>query len=244
MTISEYQKKCFKEYKASISYPEEYTYFFGNPINPIVPVETAVGKVMVVGAYPSARFYTVNSVQSTPLYDNDAPFSNETYYDGTRLRFTPSGEELNEVVLEKFGIKREQCWITDLVKVFLFNKDHVSRYQKLGKTDVVENRSHFEEYGRKSMKWLKEEIDIANPKLIILLGTEVIRSVLNISENEARKLLTGDVIQRDLTWKKSNILCLPHPKFLLKKLAKNPWPLKFEVGIAPKAKQEIEKLMH
>ena len=243
MTIKEYQKKCFKEYKADINYPENYTYFFGNPVNTIVPIETAVGQVMIVGAYPSARYFTVEAVQNTPLYDNDAPFSNETYYDGTSMRTTPSGEELNEVVLEQFGIKREQCWITDLVKVFLFNDDHISRYKKLGKTDIEENRSRFMEYAEKSMKWLKEEITLANPRVIILLGTEVIKTVLEVSENDARKLLTGEVIRKDLSWKTSNIICLPHPKFLLRKVAKNPWPLKFEVSIAPKARQEIARLL-
>jgi len=39
--ITDYQKDCFKNYKESITYPEHYTYLDGNPINPLVPVETA-----------------------------------------------------------------------------------------------------------------------------------------------------------------------------------------------------------
>jgi uracil-DNA glycosylase len=243
MNIADYQKRCFKQYKWSINFPESNTYYYGNPINPIVPVETAIGQVMIVGAYPSARYFTVNDVQNVPLFDNDAPFSDETYYDGTRIRKTPSGQELNEATLEQIGLKREQCWITDLVKVFLFNEDHISKYTKLGKTDVEETRSRFMEFGKKSIAWLIEEIDIANPKVIILLGSEVIKSIFKVSEKEAREMMIGDMIQKEITWKTSNVICLPHPKFLMRKISKNPWPLKFQVSIAPKAKKEIAKIL-
>ena len=243
MTITEYQKKCYKEYKKSINYPEQNTYFYGNPVNTIVPVETAVGQVMIVGAYPSARYYSVNNNKDVPLFDNDAPFSSEMYYDGTRVRSTPSGQELNEVILDQIGIRREQCWITDLVKVFLFNEDHIKSYVKLGKTDSQENRSQFAEYGRKSMGWLKEEIDLANPRVIILLGSEVIKTVLGVTETEARDMMMGETFKSEISWKSSNIICLPHPKYLMKKISKNPWPLKFEVSIAPLARKELVNLL-
>ncbi|HDR67900.1 MAG TPA: hypothetical protein ENN61_02490 [Bacteroidaceae bacterium] len=243
MTIIEYQKKCYRDYKKSINYPEQYTYLYGNPIQPVVPVETAIGKVMVVGAYPSARFYTVDSVREVPLYDSDAPFSNETYFDGSRLRSNPSGQELNEVILEQIGVRREECWITDLVKVFLFNEDQVNRYKKLGKGNMVENRSLFMDYGKRSIDWLKEEIDLADPRVIILLGSEVIRTILDVSETEARKMMMGEMFDMEISWKAYNIMCLPHPKILMKKISKNPWPLKFEVSIAPQARKEIKKLL-
>jgi len=243
MTISEYQKKCYKEYKKSINYPEHYTYLYGNPINPVVPIETAVGQVMIVGAYPSARFYTVSNHKETPLFDNDSPFSGETYFDGSRVRSTPSGNELNEVILDHLEIRRDQCWITDLVKVFLFNEEHVKTYQKLGIADIKENRSMFIEYGKRSLDWLKEEIDMANPAVILLLGSEVIRSIFNVSETEAREMIMGEGFKRQIAWKETNFVCLPHPKFLMKKVSKNPWPLKYEVSIAPRAKKEIAGLL-
>jgi hypothetical protein len=77
-TIRKYQKDCFQNYKASIDYPEYYTYYHGTPIHPLVPIETTVNKVMVVGAYPSAKFYTVNGVIDAPVADNDSPFSSES----------------------------------------------------------------------------------------------------------------------------------------------------------------------
>jgi len=55
---------------------------------------------MIVGAYPSAKFFTVKKsdgsvITDVPLYDNDSPFSNESYFDGSRVRTIPSGKELN-----------------------------------------------------------------------------------------------------------------------------------------------------
>ena len=57
MTIQQYQKKCSKEYKKSIKFPEEPTYLYGNPVNTVVPIETAIGKIMVIGPYPAAKLY-------------------------------------------------------------------------------------------------------------------------------------------------------------------------------------------
>lgn len=88
--IQEYQQKCFSQYKKDIGYPEGYTYLYGNPINVLVPIETTKNKIMIVGAYPSAKFYTVGITIDVPLSDNDSPFSNESYFDGSRVRTIPS----------------------------------------------------------------------------------------------------------------------------------------------------------
>jgi hypothetical protein len=60
-----------KDYKKSIGYPEDNTYLKGNPIKVHIPVETALNKVMIGGAYPSARFFTVQGpkgkITNTPL---------------------------------------------------------------------------------------------------------------------------------------------------------------------------------
>jgi len=243
MEIKKYQKDCFANYKREIKYPEDYTYFYGNPINVLVPIETAINGVMIVGAYPSAKFYTVNGIADTPLADNDSPFSNESYFDGSRVRTIPSGKELNEVILEKIGVKREDCWVTDLVKVFLFKQGHINRYIKLGKTNIFENRSKFLEYAKKSIYRLQQEIDLANPKAIILLGIEVIKALFNISDQEAKSYLDGETRIKEINGIERNFICLPHPGILMKKFEKNPWPEKFENEIAPKAKTNIKKLI-
>lgn len=242
MDINKYQKYCFEDYKREIGYPKHYTYFYGNPINVLVPIETALNKVMIVGAYPSAKFFKLKEVLDTPLADNDSPFSNESYFDGTRVRTIPSGKELNEVILKNIGVKREECWITDLVKVFLFKEGHVIRYKKLGKTDIVENRSKFSSYAKSSIKFLEMEIRIANPCIIILLGAEVIASIFKVTVNVAKEFITGDILKERMNDVIRNFICLPHPGILMKHSKRNPWPDKFKNIIAPKAKINIEKL--
>jgi uracil-DNA glycosylase len=242
MEIKKYQKDCFHNYKQEINYPENYSYFYGNPINVLVPIETNKNGIMIVGAYPSAKFYSINGIADTPISDNDSPFSNESYFDGSRVRTIPSGKELNEVILEKIGVKRDICWITDLVKVFLFKQGHIDRYIKLGKSDLTENRSKFLEYAEKSINRLEKEIELANPIVIILLGIEVTKTIFKISENKAKKYLDGEIRVKTINETDRNFICLPHPGILMKKFKKNPWPEKFENEIAPKTKIEIENL--
>jgi len=242
MTVSDYQKKCFAEYKESINYPADYTYYYGNPLNVLVPIETALDKVMIVGAYPSAKFFTVKGIIDTPVADNDSPFSNEQYFDGSRVRTIPSGKELNEVILDRLKIDRSDCWITDLVKVFLFKEGHVERYKKLGKHDITENRSHFKKYAQKSLKWIYDEIDICNPSLIILLGAEVTEVFFDKSNKEAIKHLDGSVQPKLINSTDRQVMCLPHPGILMKRTDKNPWPKRFEEEISVRARMEVEKI--
>jgi len=242
MTISEYQKDCFKNYKDTIGYPSEYTYLTGNPINVLVPIETALNNVMIVGAYPSAKFYTINGVSDTPMADNDSPFSNESYFDGSRVRTIPSGKELNEVILEKIGVSRTDCWITDLVKVFLFKEGHIKRYEKLGKTNLTENRNNFIEYAEKSLVWLDREIEICNPKIIILLGLEVTKVFFSLTDSLSKEYLNGSTKNKTINGIDRNIICLPHPGILMKKTDKNPWPERFDKEISLTAKDEIEMI--
>ncbi len=242
MTTKDYQKKCFAEYKIDIGYPDYYEYLYGNPINVLVPIETATNNVMIVGAYPSAKFFTVKGIADTPLYDNDAPFSNETYFDGSRTRTIPSGQELNDIILKCIGIERQDCWITDLVKVFLFKQGHIDRYLKLGKRDLTENRTMFNDYAIKSLSWLEMELSIAKPYAVILLGLEVISTICNISNTESKKYLTG--LSREVTIGKQtvNIIPLPHPGILMRRAERNPWPERFNKEIAPLAKTELKRL--
>ncbi len=242
MQISEYQKDCFRNYKKSIDYPAEYTYLHGTAINVLVPIETALEKAMIVGAYPSAKFFTINGVADTPMADNDAPFSNESYFDGSRVRSIPSGKELDEVILKSIGIDRGECWITDLVKVFLFKDGHVNRYIKLGKNDIAENRSKFLEYAERSMPWLEQEIEICAPSVIILLGMEVTKVFFRLSDRESKEYLDGSVRKKEINGEERSIMCLPHPGILMKKTEINPWPERFKMEIAPKAKSEIDKI--
>ena len=241
MTIQQYQKKCSREYLKSIKFPKENTYLYGNPVQTVVPIETAIGKIMIVGPQPAAKVFFERDIPDVPLYDATAPFSIEPYYDGNRVRSSYTGQELSEVILETLEIPREKCWLTTLVKVFLFDDDHVKKYKRLGK-EIKENKSQYHELALKSMPWLRDEIEIANPKAIILLGPEVISSLLLISEDEAKELITGDVVEKKIIWKNSNFICLPPPGVIMDRSARNPWPRKFALQIGPKAAKEIRRL--
>ena len=63
--------------------------------------------------------------------------------------------------------------------------------------DIKENQSKYADYANKSLKWLRHELEIANPYAILLLGEDVISSVLLVSEEEARDYMTGKVVEKD-----------------------------------------------
>jgi len=242
MTIQQYQKKCSREYLQSIKFPQETSYLYGNPIQTVLPIETAIGKIMVIGPQPTAKVYFVNDIPDVPLYDATAPFSIEPYYDGNRVRSSYTGQELSEVILETLEISREHCWLTTLVKVFLFDDDHVKKYHRLGK-EIEANRALYSEYANKSLPWIRQEIEIANPKAIILLGPDVISSLLLVSEKEAMDFITGKVVvEKKIIWKNSSFICLPPPGVIMERSARNPWPRKFALQIGPKAAEEIKRL--
>jgi hypothetical protein len=241
MTILQYQKKCSKEYLDSIKFPKETCYLFGNPVRAVIPIETAIGKIMIIGPQPAPRVYFEQDIPDVPLYDGSAPFSIEPYFDGSRVRSSYTGQELSEVILETLEIKREDCWLTNLVKVHLFDDDHVKKYHRLGR-DIKENRSKYMLYANKSLPWIRDEIELANPFAIILLGEQVISSILLCSEEEARGHMTGKVVEKKIIWKNSNFICLPPPGVIMDRSARNPWPRKFAIQIGPTAMKEIERL--
>ena len=240
--IREFQIRCFREYKSSVGIPNEYRYYFGNPVNVLVPVDTATSGLMVVGAYPSAKFYSIGGLTDVPLLDNDSPFSSEMYFDGSRVRTIPSGRELDETYLTQLGISRSRCWITDLVKVFLFKKGHVRRYQELGDTIAVETRSKFRAFAEKSVPWLVEEIKLAAPKVIICLGAEVTSILFSVSEKEAISYLDGNAHDLPLMDTMNMAICLPHPGIVMKSSKTNPWPHRLKAEIIPEARQELKRL--
>ena len=51
-----YQQKVARGYSSDVHLPRRYTYPDGNPIRPLPPMKTRKRCLMIVGAYPSARF--------------------------------------------------------------------------------------------------------------------------------------------------------------------------------------------
>lgn len=130
--ITIYQQKCWRKYKKEVYIPEDYCYLYGNQVKVHVPVDTACGGIMIIGAYPTAHFNAIGSERDVPVGDHLYPFSNEKYFDGSRIREVDSGRELEELFLKPIGVKREETWITDLVKIFLFKEGHQNKYKRLG----------------------------------------------------------------------------------------------------------------
>jgi len=195
--------------------PENYAYLYGNPVKVHVPVDTATNGLMIVGAYPTAHFNTIDGVADVPVSDHLYPFSSEKYFDGSRVRPVNSGKELEEFYLKPLGIKREDCWITDLVKVFLFKQGHIDRYEKLEKKDAEATRDDFGKFAKRSLGFLQREVELAQPKAILLLGLEVVSVVLNCSESRARDLIPSSFIKQDSPMY-ATFFALPHPGIVMR----------------------------
>jgi len=235
--VSTYLKECFRNYTNSLGLEEGLTYFYGNPITPVMPVEIEKNSVMIIGAYPTARFTTIKKERFVPVADISAPFSDEKYFNGTTIYPVLSGKELSENYLEPLGIKRNQCWITNLVKIFLFYDKHVEKYKRLGNENIKETRSMFMELAKKSVYWINREIEIARPKIIITLGQEVTATMFNVSEDMGKKFLDGNIRQKHIDGSVYKIISLPHPGIIMRK-SKNEqsWSTKYKNVILPNAK--------
>lgn len=198
--ILKYQQDCFKNYNLSINLiPTSYIYPTGNPIRPLPPLQTNKNGIMIVGAYPSARFEQYESQERKgirrliPVGNNLHPFADEEYFDGTAPRVLESGKGLRKYILTPMGLNPDDLWITDLVKVFLYKKDHQDAINEIfAKFNVPVLRDEFDKIGEKSLPWLKREIEICNPKLIITLGHEVAQ-IIHGKKVEAKKLLANKV---------------------------------------------------
>lgn len=214
--ITKYQRRCWMTYKQDLGLDDNYTYLYGNPIKVHVPVDTATNGLMIIGAYPTAHFQTIKSIPDVPVEDHLYPFSTEKYFDGSSIRTVKSGEELEEYYLKDLGIKRGQCWITDLVKVFLFKKGHTDRYLKLGFNNFSPNRHKFKDYANCSLPFIEDEIKLANPKVILTLGAEVTSVIHQCSLEKATAMIKPEAIQRTVHNKKYNFFAVPHPGILMR----------------------------
>ena len=186
--IQDFQRRLYAGYKDDLSLPPTYKYIYGNPVRPAVPLDVAIDGVLVIGAYPSARFATIDSERDVPVEDHCGPFSSECYFDGSRIRTVDSGQELEDAYLAPLGLRRDQCWITDLVRVFLFKEGHLAKYRRLGcPWPERETRNQFEEFAQQGLHWLEQELALARPRLVISLGAEV-AGILQGVKSAAKRL--------------------------------------------------------
>lgn len=107
--ITEFQRSCFANYindirKAVPQIPDPYLYPDGNPVRPVVPVQTTINRIMLVGAFPSVRFERRQG-KLIPVGDNLAPFGPEQYFDGAQVRIQESTEAVHRDYFPQLGIQ-------------------------------------------------------------------------------------------------------------------------------------------
>lgn len=218
--IKNYQKNTWRNYKQATGLPANYNYLFGNPVKVQVPVDTGVNGLMIIGAYPTAHFNVINGIRDVPVGDHLYPFSNEVYFDGSSVNTVKSGKEIEAYFLKPLRYSREECWITDLVKVFLFKEGHIKKYEALGYKGHKETRSLFRQLGEKSKPYIDEEITLAQPAIILGLGAEVNSIMLGISESEATKKMSEAMpVEYKVNDEGFIYFPVPHPGILMRNTA-------------------------
>lgn len=242
--IRQLQQSIYRDYATQVGLSSHARYVHGNPVRPVVPLDVGLKGIFIVGAYPSARFELLRNVPDTPVGDNLGPFQNERWFDGSRVREQPSARELDELFLAPLGLERAACWITDLVKVFLFKKGHVERYRKLGATAPAGyERERFFELGTRSVATLEDELQLARPRLVITLGAEVAGVLRGVRSRSAQvRQLVPRV--RELTVRDTVVEAMhcAHPGILMRKHAKNPWPSLHRDKFLPALERAIHRV--
>jgi len=239
--IGELQRSIWTGYQASIGLDPEARYFGGARLRPVVPLDTGIGGVFILGAYPSARFETVGSENDVPVGDNLGPFEPERYFDGRRVRTQASADELAEYYLKPLGLDRSTCWITDIVKVFLFKEGHREKYMRLGAVPPAGyEREHFEELANLSLPWLERELRVAQPKVMITLGAEIAGLLRGVRGQERRNELLGKE-SSTITVGETSVMTvhLAHPGIVMRKGVgeRNPWPQRHSEEHVPALKR-------
>ena len=234
-------RSMYHEYAESVGLDSEAKYLHGTPLKPVVPLDQGAGGLFILGAYPSARFAQIGKVTDVPIADNLGPFESERWFDGNRIRVQPSAKELEDLFLTPLGIERSDCWITDLVKVFLFKPGHMERYKKLkAKPPQGYTRDRFMELGEASLPWLSRELKAARPKLVITLGAEVAGIIQGVRSKSAQvKLLKPEVSTMTIEGITVEVIHCAHPGILMRRAENNPWPERHVREFLPKIKRAI-----
>ena len=164
----------YESYAQSVGLDPDAYYVLGASLRPLVPLDATRGGLFLIGAYPSARFQQIDGVRDVPVGDNLGPFESERWFDGVRVRNQRSAIEMEELFLAPMKLDRANCWITNLVKVFLFEKGHRKKYEQLSASPPAGYRREcFRELGERSVPFLERELKLVKPRLVVTLGREV-----------------------------------------------------------------------
>lgn len=230
--ISRLQRLIVDDYAADLGLDPAAAYISGAPLRPLPPLDVGTDHVMIVGAYPSARFAAISGHRDVPFADNMGPFEPERYFDGQRVRTQASANELKDLFFDRLKLDRSACWVTDLVKVFLFKPGHRDKYAALSTPPPIGyERERLEELARASVSWLEREVGASSPRLVVTLGSEVAGILRGVEGQRQRNQLLGgtpsDLIIGSTAVKAVH---LAHPGILMRKgdPARNPWPARHD----------------
>jgi len=225
--IRAFQRKLYNEYKTALELPDTYKYIYGNPVHPVVPIDTATGAVMIIGHHPETIYAHIGEERDVPVADVPRPFPSEIYFDGLRPRFYTNGAQLEEALLLPLDLQRRQCWLTHLVHVYLFTRDQIDAYRRLGAIwPERETRSCYEQLARQSLGWLAMELAVAKPRLVLTLGADVAGIIQGVTGQAARDaLLDGTVRQLRLEHQEYPVIHLAEPAAVIRHdTGDSPWP--------------------
>ena len=217
-SISGFLKDCYQNYIPLMQndlqeFPKNYVYPDGNPIRPVLPVQITQNNIMIIGAFPSARFERRNG-KLIPIADNLSPFGEEKYFDGREIRVQASRESLNKNYFSQLDIKPSELWITDLVKIYLFPEKHIKNCREISPhIEFINTHKMFETIAKteSNIYWIKREIEICNPQLIITLGEIPARVITSDYKTKNKELLNGSI--REVKFSKIyKISHLAHPE--------------------------------
>jgi len=214
--VSRFKRDCFTQYLADIRrevplFPRRYVFPDGNPIRPVLPIQAEPRDVMVIGAFPSARFESRDG-KLIPVGDNLSPFGPEEYFDGRQVRIQESAKGLREKYLDPLGLDPQDLWITDIVKVYLYPEKHLANCRSLfPRKTFVNTHRQFPALAWASRGWFLRELETCNPRIVITLGEVCARVVGLDKRSQSMELLDGRV--KELEFERSvRVVHLAHPE--------------------------------
>lgn len=194
--VLEFNRRCYSGYIKDIAkrvpgFPEKYLFPYGNPVRPVLSVSTCEKEIMLIGAFPSARFEIIQK-RLIPVANNLSPFAREEYFDGFGFRKQASREILDNHYFHPLNKVPEDFWITDIVKIYLFPEDHIKNCKEVDNNIYyVNTHKMFDLIARESLGWMYEEIRLCNPKVIITLGEVCARTISKDTSTPVKELLNG-----------------------------------------------------
>ncbi|MCI0649411.1 MAG: hypothetical protein L0346_31605, partial [Chloroflexi bacterium] len=216
------------------------------PCLPVVPTYLARGRVMIIGEYPNCRFATVRDEITgrlelfVPIADINEPFESGRYFNGHQVQLYPTGKSLQDSYFGPLGLNLgTDVWLTNMVKCFLMQTQHIATYQQLGWVgpDLPQPTSSYDDYfaiaGVCAGLHLARELAECQPKLVIGLGEKVYR-MMHSSDDLATPapdpgpfgVITGVPLRagfvdhqldtRNLLFRNLNVVHLFHPSGLIR----------------------------